>query len=194
MYSSSFTSSDLVVSGLITEEHDAPPLRSRIANVCPHASRFSGPPRATNLHVVLKLDDPLCSRASVRCLASRKFPRISSHCFIMVAGVSPAAGVAVILLFALLLASSLFASFLCPFEDWERCPLRIRQVLSVSVSVSCRGVSDDVFMTCFLRCVFERYDAVCHVCCTVRGAAATTASAQRGRDLVDAHASGCHFF
>ena len=24
--------------------------------------------------------------------------------------------------------------------------------------------------------------------------AATTASAQRGRDLVDAHASGCHFF
>ena len=29
------------------------------------------------------------------------------------------------------------------------------------------GVSNDVFMTCFfLRCVFERYDVVCHLCAT----------------------------
>ena len=45
-------------------------------------------------------------------------------------------------------------------------------VLSVfvvlSVSVESAMESNDVLMTLFLRCVFERYDAVCHVCATRR--------------------------
>ena len=39
---------------------------------------------------------------------------------------------------------------------------------AVSVCGECHGVSNDVSNEVFFRYVFERYDAVCHVCATRR--------------------------
>ena len=55
----------------------------------------------------------------------------------------------------------------------------------VCVCGVCHGVSENVLIVVFLRCVSDRHDAVCHLCATRKN---------RLGDLLDAHALSCHLF
>ena len=61
----------------------------------------------------------------------------------------------------------------------------------VQRAMECQVSVNEVFCAAFL----ERYDGVCHVCSARKtGSSCPLRQAQRGRDLLVAHASDCHLF